>query len=71
MEETIVRPINEEQTARRDKLLEEYRDLTKIAEEALTGIPIRGRPNWEKFYEVQERIASVVQRIRDINEGAA
>ena len=64
-----MRPVNEEQTRQRDKLLEEYRDLSKMAEDALTGIPIRGRPNWEKFYEVQDRISAVVQRVRNINDG--
>jgi hypothetical protein len=50
-----------------EALLDEYRRLNRIADEALSSNNLRSRPNWFRFYEAHEEITSVVEKMKLLN----
>lgn len=48
-------------------LLDEYERLNRVANAALSTINIRSRPNWHLFYEANEHLSSVVEKLKNLN----
>lgn len=48
-------------------LLDEYERLNRVAGAALSTVNIRSRPNWHQFYEANELMISIVERVRKLN----
>lgn len=48
-------------------LLDEYERLNRVANAALSTINIRSRPNWLQFYEANDQMASIVEKLKTLN----
>ena len=48
-------------------LLDEYERLYRVANAALSTINIRSRTNWHLFYEANEHLSSVVEKLKNLN----
>lgn len=48
-------------------LLDEYERLNRIACAALSTVNIRSRPNWHQFYEANEEMSSLVEKLKGLN----
>lgn len=48
-------------------LLDEYERLNGVANAALSTINIRSRPNWLQFYEANDQMTSIVERLKIMN----